>query len=230
MNKIDIEAVFENKDFIVVHKPPQISVHDTDGEPGFLNLARVQLQIPELQLVHRLDKVTSGLLILAKSAKATTDLNKLFEEKSIQKYYIALSHYKPTKKQGTTKGGLEKSRRSGWKLTRSQSNYSVTQFFSQSVRDQLRLFILRPITGKTHQLRVVLKSLGSPIIGDPIYNAQESADRTYLHCLALAFNWNNQEVLVHALPKCGELFLDQEIMQTIEKLKPWQLNWPKSNS
>jgi len=77
-------------------------------------------------------------------------------------------------------------RNGSWKLLRSVENPAVTQFFSFGLTPGLRLYLLKPHTGKTHQLRVALKSLGVPLLGDTRYGADKS-DRAYLHAWQLAF-------------------------------------------
>ncbi len=86
---------------------------------------------------------------------------------------------------------MKKSRRSTWILTNSTISPAITQFFSFSMGQGLRLFIVRPSTGKTHQIRVALKSLGSGIIGDPLYSSTQ-ADRGYLHAYSLGFSYQGE--------------------------------------
>ena len=117
----------------------------------------------KLYSVHRLDKMTSGLLLLAKSPQIAAQLTALFTTHQIQKYYLAISDKKPKKKQGLIKGGMQKSRRGMWKLTKEKNNLAITQFFSYSLGNGKRLFVIKPHSGKTHQIRVALKSIGSAI-------------------------------------------------------------------
>lgn len=93
---------------------------------------------------------------------------------------------------GTVSGDMARSRRGSWKLLRSQDQAAVTHFVTSGVEDParpgLRAFLVKPETGRTHQIRVALKALGSPILGDVRYAAAEAAekeDRTYLHAAAL---------------------------------------------
>ncbi|OUS22842.1 RNA pseudouridine synthase ['Osedax' symbiont bacterium Rs2_46_30_T18] len=219
--------LFENKDFIVVCKPISISVHCDDQVVGFAALVSKQLQV-KLYVVHRLDKVTSGLMIFAKSSAVAAQFGALFEAHAIAKYYLALSDKKPRKKQGTVKGDMQKSRRSSWKLLKSVNNPAISRFISVSAGAGRRLFLLKPETGKTHQLRVALKSIGSAIIGDPIYGAATTdkstvddilvADRCYLHAWQLAFNFANKEYNFRSDPDQGVLFLSPELTALLE---PW---------
>lgn len=222
-------TVFENNDFVLVDKSPDCNFHDEDylGQ-GLFNLVKKQGNYSELYPVHRLDKMTSGLILFAKHQDAAQEFGRLFEQHLIGKYYLAISLDKPKKKQGWIKGDMEKSRRSAWRLTRSQSNPAITQFFSFALTPQ-RLFVLRPLTGKTHQLRVALNSIGSAILGDPIYNPSQLADRGYLHAYALKFTFNDEDFEFIQTPKSGELFLNKQCQSLLKDLvKPWLLNWPKT--
>jgi tRNA pseudouridine32 synthase/23S rRNA pseudouridine746 synthase len=221
-----IKLVYEHPDFIVVNKPPGIAVQDEELSVGILVILCQQLQIEKLWLVHRLDKVTSGLLILAKSAKAAANLGKLFEARQIEKFYIALSAQKPKKKQGCVSGCMKKIRDGKWALADTGTSAAITQFFSTSVAPGIRLFLLKPHTGKTHQLRVMLKSLGSPILGDTSYKGQHS-DRTYLHAYSLRFEYEGQAISIQCLANSGEYFLTEQFNLGVQQyLAPWLLTWP----
>ena len=200
----DLIPRFEHPDFWVFDKPAGASFH-SEGGAGFF--AELQTQFPTETLfpVHRLDKITSGLLLIARNKLAAAQFQTLFNDKKIRKTYLALSDAKPTKKQGWIKGDMEKSRNGSWKLTRTNTNPAVTQFHSLSLQEGLRLFVLQPHTGRTHQLRVAMKSLGSPIVGDTRYGGSD-ADRGYLHAAMLQFDWNGEQQLIQSLPADGKLF------------------------
>lgn len=100
---------------------------------------------------------------------------------------------------------MEKSRNGAWKLCHRKENPAVTQFSSISLEPSLRHFILQPTTGKTHQLRVAMKSLGSPILGDKLY-AGSVADRVYLHAYQLEFEYENEQICVQAEPTSGHFW------------------------
>ncbi|OOH92125.1 RNA pseudouridine synthase [Pasteurellaceae bacterium 15-036681] len=196
---------FQHPDFIVINKPVGISVHKDDQAMGLTELIAKQLGVEQVWLVHRLDKVTSGLLILALNKQAAANFYQLFEQHKIQKTYWALSDQKPKKKQGRIVGDMEKSRNGAWKLCHGKNNPAVTQFTSHSIEPNLRQFILQPKTGKTHQLRVAMKSLGSPIIGDELYSGIQS-DRVYLHAYQLEFEYQGEQLVIQAQPESGELW------------------------
>ncbi|BFM11860.1 TIGR01621 family pseudouridine synthase [Simiduia litorea] len=217
----------DEQDFVVVNKAPNVNFHTESGELGIVELVREYMGT-NLWPVHRLDKMTSGLLLLAKSAQAASSFGQLFEQRAIEKYYLAICAGKPKKKQGLVKGDMSPSRRKAWKLVPSYNNPALTQFFSQSLGEGLRLYVLKPSTGKTHQLRVALKSLGVPVLGDDIYNAKEAArsDRGYLHAYVLSFNLSGKSFRFVSVPDQGRLFALPAVKRVIAdcgdpSLMPW---------
>ena len=214
--KLDI--IYQTDDFIIIYKPCGLSVHKDQSEIGLTTLLAEQLGVPQVWLVHRLDKVTSGLLILALNAESVAEFFRLFSEHHIQKTYLALSNQKPKKKQGLLVGDMQKARNGAWKLCQSKENPAITRFESVSCEPNLRLFILKPQTGKTHQLRVAMKSLGSPILGDALYGKNtEKIDRTYLHAARLQFEFKGQAFDVFTPPKEGEWWHRENVQSQIQK-------------
>lgn len=221
-----LDIVDENNDFIIINKPQGMGFHNEDEELGFFSQVKTKLSC-DLFSVHRLDKVTSGLVIIAKTPKAANEFGKLFLDHKIEKFYLAIAMGKPKKKQGLVKGDIDKARRGTWKLNQTYTNPSLTQFFSFSLIPGKRVYLLKPHTGKTHQLRVVMKSLGAPILGDTLYSA-ESSDRVYLHAYFLKFNFKGKEYKYKSLPNEGKWFLDEEFQDLMKNnfKKPYNLNWP----
>ncbi len=184
-----LDLIDHNDHFIVINKHAGVSVHKDENNTSFFETIKNKLSLNDLFLVHRLDKITSGVMLLAKDGNTAKKLSELFAMKQIKKTYVAISDKKPKKKQGLVKGDMAKSRNGSWKLERSIENPAITRFESKALEGGHRLFILKPETGKTHQLRVMMKSLGSPILGDTPYGGTK-ADRTYLHCQSLEFTLN----------------------------------------
>lgn len=209
----DVPIVVEHDDFIVVNKPINIGMHapETTILEQFKNTA-----YQSLSLVHRLDTPTSGCLILAKNKAANAKLCKLFETHQINKYYIALVSKTPKKKQGRVVGNMKKSRNGSYMLSKSTIPNTATLFKSVSLKKQTdtgqsnKLIYLKPISGKTHQLRVCMKSLGAPIIGDQRYGG-DASDRMYLHCYGMDFVYNEQSISARAFPQQGRLFSKQTL-------------------
>lgn len=210
------DIIYQHPDFIIIYKPCGISVHKDQDEKGLTARVAEQLGVPQVWLVHRLDKITSGLLILALNAESAAEFSRLFAEHKIHKTYLALSNQKPKKKQGLIVGDMQKARNGAWKLCQSKENPAITRFDSVSCEPNLRLFILKPQTGKTHQLRVAMKSLGSPILGDKLYGKNNAEiDRTYLHAAGLEFEFKGEKIALFALPKEGVCWQRESVMAKI---------------
>ena len=158
----------QHKEFMVINKGPSLGMHDEGGEPGLVNRLRTETGLT-LYPVHRLDKMTSGLVLLARTPEANRALSMAFAAREVSKQYLALSDRKPKKKQGWVKGDMQKGRGGSWMLARSLDNPAISWFDSVPVREGLRLYRIKPQTGKTHQIRVALKSIGAPILGDERY-------------------------------------------------------------
>lgn len=217
--------IFENDSFIAAIKSAGVNFH-SEEEAGFVVQVSEQLGNP-LFPVHRLDKMTSGLVILAKSSETAAQFGKMFEKREIEKYYLAISMRKPKKKMGWIKGDMASARRGDYKLLATMANPAITQFISCALRTHERFFLIKPHTGKTHQLRVALKSLGSPIAGDERYAQADEArkeERGYLHAYALRFTLNGEEFTFVSPPDKGERFVSAECRTQLETWKqPWEL-------
>lgn len=219
-----VVPVFTGDDFWVVNKPPGMSVQESHHGPGVLAELKAQYG-GDFFPVHRLDAGTSGLLVVARTAAANSVLSQLFQARQIEKYYIAVSARKPDKKQGTVTGDMEKSRRGAWKLLHTRLQPATTQFFSKGVGG-LRLFLVKPHTGKTHQIRVALKSVGAAILGDELY-AGEQADRLYLHAYALRFPFQGELRSFTCLPPAvGAFACVAEAEHAHWLASPWDKPWP----
>lgn len=221
----NLAVLYENNNFIIAIKHAGVNFH-SEAEAGFVVQMSQQLDIP-LFPVHRLDKMTSGLVILAKSSEAAAQFGKMFENREVEKYYLAISMRKPKKKMGWIKGDMGSARRGDYKLLATMDNPAITQFISCALRTHERFFLVKPHTGKTHQIRVALKSLGSPIAGDERYAQADVArkeERGYLHAYALRFRLNDEPFEFVSPPNEGERFLSSECTTQLEVWdKPWDL-------
>ncbi len=243
-------VVCETAKFIAINKPAGIGVHDEvlggadlDAEAqdsstvnssqsctrsdGIITHLRKELGDLNLFPVHRLDKDTSGLMLIAKGRKATKELSELFRLRKIEKFYLALTDKKGKKKQGCIEGGMVRSRRGSWMLTQSKENLSTTQFFSWGLLEGRRIVLMKPLTGKTHQLRVAMKSNGSPILGDRRYGGSVS-DRMYLHAFRLIFELDGENFSIESFPLEGQHFFEEGFRPLVQGLgTPESLTWPK---
>lgn len=220
----DFSIVENNNQFLVIHKHHNVDFHCENGRAGIVVNVANHLNIDKLFPVHRLDKMTSGLLILAKSSQVAAKFGVLFEQRLINKYYIALSDKKPKKKQGLVKGDMSKGRNGSHLLLKTMDNPAITQFFSYSVAPRLRLFLLKPHTGKTHQLRVALKSIGSPIIGDDRYYPNNAIPTGLLHAWQLSFELDGKDFHFKTTPKWEYDGLSDLLVSVGN---PHELAWPK---
>lgn len=218
---------------MVIEKPPGIAVHDSSNpHAGLISQLRQSKNCQALYLCHRLDLVTSGLLLIAKNTDSNRVLSQCFQRGEVEKYYVAISDRKPSKKQGSVRGDMVKARGGSWRLTRDLQNPAKTSFLSftgpqiESEKPALRHFILKPLTGKTHQLRVALKSLGAPILGDDRYGGS-LADRTYLHAAQLAFDYGGESYRFVCPPGKADHF-DESFHDWFDSLPPFEsFSWGK---
>lgn len=243
MTQTVFSVIHAHDDFIVVDKHLPMEFHCNKDGVGLHEHVKQTLRLNELFPIHRLDKDTTGLILFAKHKTAAQKLSQLFEQRNVDKYYIALSASQPKKKQGTVKGDMAPSRRGSYKLLSSTNSPAITQFKSVSIdvvykqrvkdarSDFLKLFLLKPKTGKTHQLRVALKSLSAPVLGDHRYaSAQEkTSDRMYLHAYQLAFHWRGTWCEFTSHPNVGEWFMHHAVQEYLNA--HWggsnDVSWPK---
>ncbi|GAB1410556.1 TIGR01621 family pseudouridine synthase [Desulfovibrionales bacterium] len=228
---LGVRVVGRGSGFLVINKDAGLDMHSRNDVPGLCALVRELCGLASVWPVHRLDKDTSGLVLVATTVQAARDLGALFQNQQVSKYYVCLSDLSPRKKQGLVQGDMVRSRCKTWKLCRSMTRPARTRFLSWSVYAGLRLFVLRPLTGKTHQLRVAMKALGSPILGDRLYHPHTSLwpDRLYLHAHTLRFCLYGQEWIFRCPPDTGRLFQDSRVLDFMQDFGPLDgLSWPDS--
>ncbi len=217
--------------YLVVDKAPGIAFHsEKPAKPGLLELVRAwqakkqQSNAPRIYAVHRLDKVCSGIIIFAYGAKNANALGNLFRHRRVEKIYVALTQARAKKYKGLVSGSMQRSRRGSWKLSQGVDNIARTLFFSIALekgRPGLRCFVLSPQTGRTHQLRVCMKSLGAPILGDPLYGRFDLAreeDRTYLHAYAIRLQLDQEKLCLKCPPSAGEEFTKPSFQKRLQDL------------
>ena len=197
-----LDIVFENDDFLALNKPAGISVlHDRKSPSNIFDAIRVEY--PLASLVHRIDKGTSGLLLVAKSDEFRRRLSRAFAKRQITKFYIgvvcghisagrSLTIDLPLRKGRKSRyriAGLREEIRThadGWRIASTDGYDSLTRVRVLQTGKQRSLVLCRPITGRTHQIRVHLSWIGHAIVGDTLYGAVNSTeqrwDRLALHC------------------------------------------------
>lgn len=189
-----IELVIVDDTFIVVNKPSGLlSVPGRGPDKADCLSARVQAEYPEALVVHRLDMETSGLMVFARSLDAQRALNRAFEQRLVEKYYVAVVSGIIEDDQGTINLPLicdwpnrPKQMVDHERGKRSTTHYAVLARDHECNRTRVGL---TPVTGRSHQLRVHLAALGHSIIGDSLYSAQPPAQdqRLLLHAARLIF-------------------------------------------
>lgn len=185
-----LETIYEHEDFIIVNKPS-----------GFV-CSRENSLLKLYELVHRLDKDTTGLLILAKSSQAKTELIKLFKSCSISKGYLALVDGVVLKKEGTIKSLLIKKGsyhgQTIWGSSPYQGLNAITRYKVLETGKKASLLLVKPETGRTHQIRVHMAEMGHAILVDPQYARRYRSSivspRPLLHASRLQFTYQGQQI------------------------------------
>lgn len=189
-----LSIVYQDNDLLILDKPAgMLTVPGTFSNVNLLDLA--VSQYPNCRLVHRLDMDTSGLVIFALNYRAQKNMNRLFEQRKIRKYYTAVVDNIVTADFGEIHLPLlcDRENRPLQKIDWLNGKPSTTFFTTlqrQRSANTTRL-LLEPYTGRSHQLRLHLWQLGHPILGDEFYfneASQKKSTRLMLHATSLAFN------------------------------------------
>ncbi len=186
----DVEIVFSDEHLLVVSKPSGLlSVPGRFVKDCVLN--RMLVDFPEARVVHRLDLDTSGLLVLALSQLATSDLNRQFRERTIGKQYVALVDGIVTDGEGEIDLPIrpDPDNRPKQVIDVEEGKPALTRFTVMERESDRSRLLLKPVTGRSHQLRIHLAEIGHPILGCDLYANQaafKKADRLCLHASALS--------------------------------------------
>jgi 23S rRNA pseudouridine1911/1915/1917 synthase len=199
--KIPLDILFENDDLLVVNKPAGMVVHPAAGHDTGTLVHAVLGYEPALQgiggeerpgVVHRLDKDTSGLIVLAKNERAHRWLAEQFKDRAVEKIYLALVDGAPP----TTSGRVEapigrdpKDRKKMAVVTPGRGREAVSEYRTLEHFAHHTLLEIHPLTGRTHQIRLHCAFLGCPVVGDRVYGHRKSSvdlARHFLHALRLS--------------------------------------------
>ncbi len=175
---IALDIVFEDADLLVVNKPAGLVVHPGAGNPdgtlanALLDLDPAQSHLPRGGIVHRLDKDTSGLMVVARSQAAHTHLVRQLGDRSVTREYLAIIHGTPTAG-GTLSGNIARHPRQRTKMAVVDGGRAAVTHYRIGERFLLHTLLkVRLETGRTHQIRVHMADAGYPLLGDPLYGGR----------------------------------------------------------
>jgi 23S rRNA pseudouridine1911/1915/1917 synthase len=199
---IPLRIVHQDEDIIVVDKPAGLTVHPAAGHPGGTLVNALLTVCPELAsirgtlrpgIVHRLDKDTSGLLVVAKNERAQANLARQIKDHEVHKVYLALVQGCVEPPQGVIDAPIGRHPRRRQRMAvveggrAAQTRYRVREFLDDE-GVAYSLVEVEPLTGRTHQIRVHFASIGRPVVGDKLYGkASPLVGRQFLHAWRLGF-------------------------------------------
>ncbi len=195
---IPLKIIYEDEDVLVVDKPAGLAVHPAPGHPSHTLVNAVLNYLPSLAgeddslrpgIVHRLDKDTSGLILIAKNRVSQANLSAQFKNRVVKKAYLALVKGKLTPEQGIIEAAIGRDRHHRQRMAvvtkgrEARTEYRVIRYYGNHT-----LLEIKPETGRTHQIRVHLAAIGFPVVGDVAYGLKSPRfPRQFLHAGKIAF-------------------------------------------
>ncbi|MDO8616090.1 MAG: RluA family pseudouridine synthase [Dehalococcoidia bacterium] len=203
---IPLTIIYQDFDLLVVDKPPGLTVHPAPGHPSGTLVNALLAACPDLKgmagspgarsgqalrpgIVHRLDKDTSGLMVVARNARALRALQRQLKERQMHKTYLALVHGTPQPREGVVEAPIGRHPRNRKKMAVvADGREAVTRYRVREEFPGYALLEVEPVTGRTHQIRVHLSAMGHAVAGDATYGRRsELVGRQFLHAWKLAF-------------------------------------------
>ncbi len=229
--EIPLDIIYEDKDIIVVNKPKGMVVHPANGNPdGTLVNAIMAICKDSLSgiggeirpgIVHRLDKDTSGIIIVAKNDKAHINLSEQIKEHNVKKTYIALVRGIVKENEATINMPIGRSEKDRKKMAVTRKGKeAVTHFKVLERYDKYTLLEVNIETGRTHQIRVHLSQIGYPIVGDEVYSNGKNewnVKGQCLHAKSLEFTRPTTEEKMHLEAELPQYF--KNILEDLENRK-----------
>ena len=217
------DIIYEDEDILAVDKPSGMPTHPTFGhyDDTLANAVCNYYRDKEFvfRSVSRLDRETDGIIVIAKNLHTASALYGLMKSGGFTKEYYALTSGVPDEKSGVIKSYIYRDGKSIITRHNEQSgdgkHYAETAYSLEDSNESYAFLKCRPVTGRTHQIRVHLAGIGCPIIGDGLYNKScpVSFGRTALHAHSIAFKYNNREYLFEAKPKEDMINLRKELIE-----------------
>lgn len=227
--EIPLDVVFENDDLLVVNKPAGMVVHPSAGHTSGTLVHAALAHAPEMEgvggeqrpgVVHRLDKNTSGLILLAKNDRAHRWFQDQFRLRKVGKTYLALVDGHPPTPTGRIEAPIGrdgKMRRKMAVVTPKKGRQAISEYRTLESFPDHTLLEMAPITGRTHQIRLHLAFVGCPVAGDTIYGRRRSSiplERHFLHAARLSIRLRNEDN-----PQTFEAPPPQELAEVLEQLR-----------
>lgn len=199
---LPINLIFSDSDILVVDKTAGVVVHPGAGHQKHTLVNRLLHHFPEIGeigpaerpgIVHRLDKETSGLMVVARSPKAYAELQRQFREREVEKLYLGLVWGKILHNQGRITWPIGRHARHGDRISikTKQPRDAETLYQTLEVISDKSYLEIKPITGRMHQIRVHLAAAGHPLVGDDLYGRRKTkltCPRLFLHAIRLTFS------------------------------------------
>lgn len=227
---IPLDIVFENEDMIVVNKPAGMVVHPSAGHNSGTLVHAALSHAPEMEgiggeqrpgVVHRLDKNTSGLILLAKNDLSHRWLQNQFSQRKVKKIYIALVDGHPPTPTGRIEAPIGRdpsNRKKMAVVTPRKGRSAITEFITLESFPEHTFLEIHPITGRTHQIRLHMVFLGCPITADTIYGRRQPSlplKRHFLHAAQIGIRIPGEDQ-----PRTFKARLPQELEDILAELRP----------
>ncbi|HSX41535.1 MAG TPA: RluA family pseudouridine synthase [Candidatus Saccharimonadales bacterium] len=209
----NLPIIFEDKDLLVIDKPAGLVVHLTETgrpQPTVADFASTKVKDDDLErpgIVHRLDRDTSGVLVIAKNPEAKKWLQKQFHDRKVEKHYIALVSGHLREGEATINLPIGRSRKQPTKRAVTPgARSSITKYRVKRELPGVSLLDVELETGRTHQIRVHFAHLGHPVIGDNLYgSAEPKLGRFFLHAASLTLTSPSGRQMTFSSPLPTEL-------------------------
>ncbi|MBA7667929.1 Ribosomal large subunit pseudouridine synthase D [subsurface metagenome] len=223
---IPVSIIYQDDDLMVIDKPAGLVVHPAPGHSSHTLVNAILSHLPRLAdsgdwprpgIVHRLDKDTSGLMVVAKNSASQQNLLDQFKARLVVKIYLALVKGRLTPEDGVIEAPIGRDRRHRERMavvTEDKGRQARTQYHVVRYLDNYSLLEIKTETGRTHQIRVHLAAIGYPVMGDKVYGIKSPhLSRQFLHASRLGF----------ALPSTGEYLefeseLPPDLAQALEDI------------